>query len=371
MARGELRGGCQRFARVLHAVVLFVPAAQPLEDPNRLFDRRLFDGDFLQPPRQRAVFFDVLELLEGRRSDDAKIACAQNRLDERGQVHGAARHGAGPHRGVDLVDEQDRPGPPAQRADDRLEPFFEVAAKPCACQQRPRVEREYLRLPECVLHTLLDEARRQPFGHRGLADAGIADEHGIVLAAPAQDLDRALKLRRAADKRIEQALTRAGRQVDAVRGERIERSRGTLVPHARGGGRSLFVGSAQRHLRDAMRDVFEDVEARDTLRGQEMRGVSFGLLEDRREEIAGLDFLPLRTLDVEHRRLEHAAKRRGLLRIAFLTPLEPLDRFVEVAVEVAPEPRQIGAAGLENALPVGVVGQRVQQVLERQVQVAA
>ena len=37
---------------------------------------------------------------------------------------------------------------------------------------------------------------RESFGHRRLADAGVADEHRIVLAAPAEDLDRALQFRR-------------------------------------------------------------------------------------------------------------------------------------------------------------------------------
>jgi hypothetical protein len=30
------------------------------------------------------------------------------------------------------------------------------------------------------------QARREPFGHRRLADARLADEHRVVLAAPAQ-----------------------------------------------------------------------------------------------------------------------------------------------------------------------------------------
>jgi hypothetical protein len=72
--RGELRGGLERLVGVRHAVVVLVAAAQPLEDPHGLVDRRLVDRDLLQPPRQRAVLLDVLELLEGRRADDAELA---------------------------------------------------------------------------------------------------------------------------------------------------------------------------------------------------------------------------------------------------------------------------------------------------------
>jgi hypothetical protein len=45
----------------------------------------------------------------------------------------------------------------------------------------------------------------QAFGDGGLADAGIADEQRVVLAAAAQDLDRALDLGIAADQRIDLA----------------------------------------------------------------------------------------------------------------------------------------------------------------------
>ena len=51
--------------------------------------------------------------------------------------------------------------------------------------------------------------------------------------------------------------------------------------------------------------------------------------------------------------------------------LQLLDRLVEVGVEVAAQPRQIGAAGGEDPLAVGVVRERVEQVLEREVGVPA
>ena len=48
-----------------------------------------------------------------------------------------------------------------------------------------------------------------------------------------------------------------------------------------------------------------------------------------------------------------------------------LDRLVEVGVQVAAQLPQVGAAGREDALAVGVVEQRVEQMLEREVRVAA
>ena len=95
------------------------------------------------------------------------------------------------------------------------------------------------------------------------------------------------------------------------------------------------------------------------------------LLEDRREDVAGVHFVALRALDVQHGRLQHAAKRHRLLGLALAAALVVLDRLVEIRRQVLAQRRQIGAAGRENALAVRVVRERVQQVLEREVRVPA
>ena len=55
-------------------------------------------------------------------------------------------------------------------------------------------------------HFAVDDAARQPFGDRGLADAGLADEQRIVLLPAAQHLDGAVDLGVAADQRIDLAV---------------------------------------------------------------------------------------------------------------------------------------------------------------------
>ena len=57
-----------------------------------------------------------------------------------------------------------------------------------------------------VRHFAVDDAARQPFGDRGLADAGIADEQRVVLLPAAQHLDGAADLGVAADQRIDLAV---------------------------------------------------------------------------------------------------------------------------------------------------------------------
>src|SRR5690606_28898064 len=57
---------------------------------------------------------------------------------------------------------------------------------------------------------------RQALDDGGLADAGLADEDGVVLGAPLQDLDRAPDLVVTTDDRVELALARPLREVGGV-----------------------------------------------------------------------------------------------------------------------------------------------------------
>ena len=242
MSRGQLRGRLERRVGVGHAVMLFVAAPQTGEDLDRFVDRRLVDGDLLQPPGERAILFDVLELLERRRADDAKIAGREQRLDQRREIHRAAGDRAGADGRVHFVDEENRLRPGAERRDDRLEAFFEVAAEPRARQQRAGVEREDLGILQRALHVVVQQPRGEAFGHRGLADARLADEHRVVLAAAAEHLDRALELLgcgRSADRAGPVAPARSGsrstRTADRRRGRPARlraggRSEGSAAP---------------------------------------------------------------------------------------------------------------------------------------------
>ena len=116
-----------------------------------------------------------------------------------------------------------------------------------------------------------------------------------------------------------------------------------------------------------MRDVLEHVEPGDALAGEQLRGVRPVLLERRRDDVARMDFLPPGALHVEHRRLQHAPERERLLGLLLLAARELLDRILEVLVEIAAQLRHVRAAGGEDPLAVGIVRQRVEQVLERQV----
>ena len=103
----------------------------------------------------------------------------------------------------------------------RLEPLLEFAAVLRARDERAHVERDDPLVLEPFGNVLAHDALREPFDDRGLADAGLADEHRIVLGAPRQHLDHPPDLVVAADDRIELALARELGEIAAVSLERL------------------------------------------------------------------------------------------------------------------------------------------------------
>ena len=112
----------------------------------------------------------------------------------------------------------------------------------------------------------------RPFDDGRLADAGLADQHGIVLGAPLQDLDGAADLVVAADDRIELAVARARREVDRVLGERL----------------ALAFGFLRVDLAAAAHDLDRVLErfAREAVLFQDAAGVALVLREGEQEQLA-------------------------------------------------------------------------------------
>ncbi len=92
--------------------------------------------------------------------------------------------------------------------------------------------------------------------------------------------------------------------------------------------------------------------------------MGFGLLEDRRKDVADVRFVPLRALNVEDRGLQNVAKRDRLLGLPLFPAALMLDRFVEEGIDRGAQRRQIRTAGGENALGLGLVEKGVEKVLE-------
>ncbi len=212
------------------AVVNFVALLQAAQDRDRVLDRRLADEDFLEAPLQRRVLLEVLAIfVERGRADAMQLAARQRRLEHVAGVHRAFGFARADHR-VQLVDEQDDlPFLLRQVVEHGLEALFELAAILGAGDQRAHVEREDALAAQALRHFAIDDALRESFDDRRLADARLADQHRVVLGAPLQHLDRAADLVVAADDGIELALLRALGEVDRVLLERLAAFLGVRV----------------------------------------------------------------------------------------------------------------------------------------------
>jgi hypothetical protein len=114
-----------------------------------------------------------------------------------------------PDQRVQLVDEQDDAAVgPLDLLEHGLEALLELAAELRAGDHRGEVERDRSLVLEALGHVAVDDALGDPLDDGGLADAGLADEHRVVLGAARQDLHHAADLLVAADDRVELALLR-------------------------------------------------------------------------------------------------------------------------------------------------------------------
>ncbi len=109
-----------------------------------------------------------------------------------------------------------------------LEALLELAAELGAGDERAEVERDDALVLEALGDVAADDPLGEALGDGRLADAGLADEHRVVLGPPAEHLDDAPDLLVAADDRIELARAGLRGQVAAVLLERLVRALGVL-----------------------------------------------------------------------------------------------------------------------------------------------
>src|ERR1700678_4334236 len=204
--------------------MLLVVRLDAVENLHRLVLRRLDHVDSLEAARERLVLVErALVFLVGRRSDTAQIARRERRLEQVGRIHGPARRRSRANDCVNLVDEQNPLRVADYRLDDGLQALLEVAAKARAREQRAHVERVNLDALQRVGHVAVVNRERESLCESSLADARLADEHGIVLAPAQQYVHRALEFFLAADQWIYFSIRRALGQVDRVSIERLRR----------------------------------------------------------------------------------------------------------------------------------------------------
>ena len=174
----------ERLVRDRQPMVLLQPRAQRGEDPAAFVRVRLQNADRLEPSLQSSVFLNVQTIfLQRGGADDLHRAAPERGLEDVCRVDRALGRARADDR-VQLVDEEDHVAHALHLAQHGLHEVFKVAAILRSCEHRREIERHDALLPQIVRHRALGDAHGDGLRDRRLADAGLADEHGIVLRAP-------------------------------------------------------------------------------------------------------------------------------------------------------------------------------------------
>src|SRR5258706_3063692 len=325
-------GGCdERGVLDAHAVVDLVALAQAAQDRDRIVDRRLPDVHRLEAALERRVLRDVLAVLvERRRADGVELAAREHRLQHVRGVDGALR-GTCAHDGVQLVDEQDDFALGCRDLlQDRLETLLELAAVLRTREDRADVEGEDRLVLQALWHVTAHDPLRQALDDRGLPDAGLADEHGIVLRPAREDLDHTADLLVAADDRVDLVLPREVGDVAPVLLERLVLALGVRV------GDPLAAAHVAKRVQHA---VATNAETLQRLSGEA------GVVRHGEQHVLGGDELILELPHLLRRLLKDASEARAR---ADLDVALDLRLLLELGLERGRELRRLHPERAEN-----------------------
>ncbi len=312
VAVGEVRRRDDRTVGDLHLVVRLVAVAQPLQDVDRVGQARLGDLDRLEAALQRSILLEVLAVLvEGRGADRLQLATREEGLQNGCRVD-RALGGTGAHERVDLVDEDDDVTSGADLLGDLLQALLEVTAVAGPGDERAEVERVDLLVLQCLGDVVLDDRLREALDDSGLADAGLADEDGVVLGAARQDLHDALDLLLAPDDGVELVLARGLGEVAAELVEHGGAALGGLRVLLAGSGgdpRGLFALVAGQELDDLLADLVQVGAELD----EHLGGDTLALADQAEQDVLGADVVVAELQRFAQRQLEHllGARREG------------------------------------------------------------
>ena len=321
------------------------------------------DVDLLESADQGAVLFEIVAvLLVGGRAQAAQGAALERWLEQIGGIERAAAGRAGADHGVDLVDEQDRAIVGLELGEHALQALFEIAAVTGAGEQRAHVELVDHRVAQDLRHFASDDAQGQTFGDRGLADARVAHEKGIVLGAPAQDLDGAFDLQIPADQDVDLSLFCLLVEIGAVGRQGFATLRSAPIVRFLGAAHASLFAHA-RALRDAVADVVDGIEAGHVLLLQEEYGMGLPLREQSYEDVGAGHFAAPGALDMDGRALDDPLETGGGLRVDHAVDRQAGQLVIQEIVQAGAQPVDLDRARLEHGGGVIVIGQRHQQVL--------
>src|SRR4051812_38072442 len=308
----ELGGRFERLVGDVHLVVLLVAVAQALEDLHGLVRRRLVDADLLEAPLQRGVALEVLAvLIQRRRADRLQLATGQRRLEDRGGVDRALR-GPRADEVVELVDEQDDVAALGDLLHHLLQALLELAAVLRAGDEGGEIQRVDLLALEQLGHVGVRDALGEALDDGGLADARLADEHGVVLRAPREDLHDPLDLGLPAHDRVELAVRG---QLGQVAAELVEQLRGLLALAALGragrAGAGALAGAAAAGAGQHADDLVADLLGVRVEVEQDARRHALVLAHQPEQDVLGADVVVAKAERLAQGELEHLLGARG------------------------------------------------------------
>ena len=255
------------------------------------------------------------------------------------------------------------PGLLLQLRDDAFQTLLEVTAILRTGDERAHVECVDRAVGENLRHLAFDDETGETFRDRGLTHAGFADIQRVVLATPAEDLDRALDFELATDERIDATVLRHAVQVGSVFLEGAAAFGIALGIRLR----ILFVGLLLGDLRQTVRDVVDDIETCYMLAIEQEHGVALLLAENRDQHVSNTNFLLAARLHVENRTLQYSLEAQRRLYLALLPFLESRSRLIDVVLELLLQLAQIRATSAQNFPHLGCIEDREQQVLDCQI----
>ena len=212
----EQHGLAAHLLRDANAVMLLIIMGDALDDLHAVLNGGLIHRHRLEAPLQSGVLLDMLAVLgEGGSADDLDLPTGEGGLEDVGGVH-AALGIPGTHDVMHLVNDQDDVAQLADLLNEALHAAFKLAPELGARHQGGQVQQKDLLILQLIGHVAHGDALGQALGDGGFAHAGLADQAGIVLLPPVQDLDHPLQLLLPADHIVQLSLPGPLGQVDAI-----------------------------------------------------------------------------------------------------------------------------------------------------------
>ena len=175
---------------------------------------------------------------------------------------------------VQLVDEEHDVARPLDLVEHALETLLELAAVLGAGDHAAEVESQHALAAQALGDVGGDDLLGEALGDRRLADAGLADQHRVVLRAAAEHLDDALDLLVTSDDRVEPVVARQRGEVARVR-----------LEHALARRLLLVVDPGRAHLPEGAHESLLG----DPRVAQDRAAAALALEQDAQQQVLGAD----------------------------------------------------------------------------------